>query len=62
MWANSDEKFHGLTRSEMLELVGSIKNRCDAVIRLHGDTPVCYTLLEDIYEDAQSIAGGFCVK
>lgn len=52
--------------NEALELVESIKNRCDAIQSVKTAMPVLdavrvfHTLFEDIYEDAQELVE-FCV-
>lgn len=45
-------------QNEILDLVSSIRNRCE-LVRLAIDSELIYTLIKDIYKDAQELIG-FC--
>ena len=57
-WTNWGEQ---INREEMLCFVKQIRNRCDAIIKFvpSDELEIIYTLLEDIYEDAQAVATGY---
>ena len=57
-WTNWGEP---INRDEMLCFVKQIRNRCNAIIQFlpSDESEIIYTLLEDIYEDAQAIATGY---
>ena len=57
-WTNWGEQ---INREEMLCFVKQIRNRCDAIIKFvpSEELEIIYTLLEDIYEDAQAVATGY---
>lgn len=50
--------------SEVEELIKSIRNRCEIsqVLIQVGAEDLLPTVLEDLYEDAQTIALEYCVK
>ena len=43
----------------MLGFVKQIRNRCDVILQFKPQDYLLYTLLEDIYEDAQAVATGY---
>ena len=51
-------------QSGLVELLESIRNRCDAALLLikHDATNLLATLLEDIHEDSQTIIDEYCVE
>ena len=57
-WTNSDER---ITKDEMIGFVQQLRNRCDIVLNYTLPDNLIYTVLEDIYEDAQAIAFGYSV-
>jgi hypothetical protein len=54
------------TDAPVIDLVRSVRNRCDAVLFLHKlgpDTHYVYpTLLEDMYEDCQELIDLYCIE
>ena len=49
---------------EMIQLVKSIRNRCDVLLAISGFDDLCVsvpTLIEDLYGDAQDLVG-YCVE
>ena len=55
-WTNWGEQ---INREEMLGFVKQIRNRCDMILQFKPQDYLLYTLLEDIYEDAQAVATGY---
>ena len=55
-WTNWGEE---INREEMLGFVKQIRNRCDVILQFKPVDTLLYTLLEDIYEDAQAVATGY---
>ena len=55
-WTNWGEE---INREEMLGFVKQIRNRCDVILQFKPQDYLLYTLLEDIYEDAQAVATGY---
>ena len=55
-WTNWGEQ---INREEMLGFVKQIRNRCDMILQFKPKDYLLYTLLEDIYEDAQAVATGY---
>lgn len=56
------EPFH--VDAWLIELIKSIRNRCDIVLAIQGfdDLQHCIpTALEDLYEDAQEIMDEYCI-
>ena len=49
---------------ELTELVKAIRNRCEIYLALQGKDidHALYTLLEDLYEDAQTIVDQYCTE
>jgi len=50
--------------SELMELIKAIRNRCDACLDLHciGREHLLHTILEDLYDDAQTIIDEYCIE
>ena len=60
-------KLKAMTRQEVLDLIYSIRNRCEIIlISSRFDIPhldnFIHTLCEDNFLDAQIIVDGFCVE
>ena len=58
-WTNWGEQ---INREEMLGFVKQIRNRCDVILQFKPVDTLLYTLLEDIYEDAQAVATGYSAE
>jgi hypothetical protein len=58
-----------MNQKDVINLIESIQNRCEALIILHDHAPKCYmtehifhTICEDIATDSLEILEGFCVE
>jgi len=56
-----------MDKKEVAELIKAIKNRCEIYLMLCNPSMTDHdhllpTILEDIHEDSQAIAEGFCVE
>jgi hypothetical protein len=58
-WTNWGEP---INREEMLSFIKQIRNRCDIILQFKPVDTLLYTLLEDIYEDAQAVATGYSAE
>jgi len=51
--------------AELMELIKAIRNRCDVCLDLYalGDREhLLHTILEDLYDDAQTIIDEYCIE
>jgi len=63
MWSESFTGELPQEKHDLVELVKQIRNRCEIYLYLAGEVDTemyLWTLLEDIYEDAQKVALEHC--